>query len=105
MRFAAIGVGLFMLFAVAFNGGLGSTLVTYSACASATSLILAGAAAFKTERHKAVFPLLAVAALAYLPVIYQRYTWRWGIDWGGLVFDALFVAFLLYSLRAAMRVD
>jgi hypothetical protein len=100
MSFAAIGIGLFVLFAVAFNGGLGSSLVTCSACASAASLISAGVVMLRSEGHKAVVPLLAVAALAYLPVIYQRFTWSWGIDWGGLVFDALLVAFVLYALRA-----
>ena len=98
MNFAAIGLGLFILFAVAFVGGLGSALYTYSACASAISVILAGAVSLNAERRRAAFPLLAVAAIVYVPVLFHRFTFKWGIDWGGVVFDVLYVAFLLRFL-------
>jgi hypothetical protein len=96
MGFAAIVIGLFILFAVAFVGGLGSALYSYSACASAVSLILAGAASLKVERRVGVFWLLVLAAITYVPVIFHRFGFRWGIDWGGIVFDVLYVAFLLW---------
>jgi len=45
-----------------------------------------------------VSKFLAIAALSYLPVVYHRFGFRWGIDWGGLVFDVLYAAFLLRFL-------
>lgn len=98
MASAAIWIGLFILFAVAFVGGLGSAIYTYAACASAIALIAAGLLSFKAESRWTVFFLLGVSALVYVPVIFQRFTWRWGPDWGGLILDAMYVSFVLTFL-------
>jgi hypothetical protein len=102
MSSAAIGFGLFILFAVAFVGGLGQPLYTYAACISAVCLVLAGLASYTAQLRPAASWLLLVAGLAYLPVMYQRFVWQWGADWVGLVLDMLYMTFLLsflYSQR------
>lgn len=98
MRLAAISIGLFILFAVAFVGGLGGAIYTYAACASAIALICAGLLSFKAKSRSPVLLLLGIAAFVYIPVIFQRFTWRWGPDWAGLVFDVIYVSFLLVFL-------
>jgi hypothetical protein len=100
MRHAAIWIGLFMLFAVAFVGGLGRPLFTYAACASAIALLLAALASFTSRLRGAAPWLLGAAGLGYLPVIYQRFTFNWGPDWVGLALDMLYLAFLAYFFRS-----
>jgi hypothetical protein len=94
MRIAAICIGAFILFAAAFVGGLGQAIYTYSACISAVAVILAGLASFNARWRRAAPWLLGIAGVAYLPVIYQRFAWSRGPDWGGLVLDILYMIFL-----------
>jgi hypothetical protein len=94
MGIAAVCIGLFILFAVAFNGGLGPAIYTYSGCLSALTVIFAGLASFKARWRHATPWLLGTAGLVYVPIIYQRFMWTWGPDWGGIVFDALYMIFI-----------
>jgi hypothetical protein len=101
MRIAAIWIGLFILFAMAFVGGLGQPLYTYAACASGIALVLAGLASMKPRLAGRAVPwLLGVAGITYLPVIYQQFTFRWGPDWVGLVLDLAYLIFLAFFLRS-----
>jgi hypothetical protein len=103
MGIAAICIGVFIVFAVTFNGGLGHAIYTYSACISAMTMILAGLASFEASWRWITPWLLGAAGLVYVPVIYQRFDCTCGADWGGLVFDGLFVIFLLCFLYSHRR--
>jgi hypothetical protein len=92
LRIAAVGLGLFLLFALLFVGGLGPRLFTYSAIASAVSLILAGFGLGGVEGRLFGLAVTVFAGLAYVPVVIQRFTWESGVDWGGLPFDAVYIA-------------
>ena len=90
-----IFLGVFLWFAMAFNGGIGSVFVNWAAFASGLSMVAAGTAYI--ARWGAVYTrVLGVCALGgYLPVVWQRFHMRYGPDWVGLVFDGVYVVCLL----------
>jgi hypothetical protein len=61
MSIALISLGLFLLFAMAFNGGVGNTLVNYSFFLSASSMIIAGALVFTKAKQK-YFRIFCISA-------------------------------------------
>jgi hypothetical protein len=94
MHVSAIVLGLFILFALAFVGGLGSALYTYSALASAISVILVGLLTVASKADRAATLLTMLAIFTWLPVVFHRFSGQWGLDWGGLLCDALYLTFL-----------
>jgi hypothetical protein len=98
MGIAFILIGLFLWFALAFNGGVGETFVNYSFFTSALFMIITGALATTKSNRKAARNLCSIALVCYLPMIWQRFNYSFGADWGGLFFDIIFVVLMVIFL-------
>jgi len=89
--------GLFLLFALAFNGGVGEPFVNICFFISAVLMIVLGITKFfKTQRSTALWLGLA-AIVFYLPMIWQRFNFSFGPDAGNLSFDTWIVGVVLLS--------
>lgn len=104
MALAQIGLGiiliiqgLFLWFVLAFNGGVGESFVNYSFFVSALlMIILGGVKFFKSKRSISL--ILGLASIAfYLPMIWQRFDYKYGPDTGSLSFDTWVIGILLYA--------
>jgi len=103
MGIALTLLGLFLWFALAFNGGIGESFVNYSFFASALFMIIAGSVRIAKSRSNIARNFCAAALVAYMPMIWQRFNFTFGTDWGGFYFDIAIVVFMLIFLTT-MRV-
>lgn len=90
--------GLFLLFALAFNGGVGETFVNYSFFASALLMIVFGGLKIAEAKWPICVIFGLVSLVLYLPMIWQRFNFGFGTDTTGLYFDAWVIVILLVSL-------
>jgi len=95
MGMTFIFIGLCLWFAIAFNGGVGEGFVNYSFFTSALFMIITGSLAIKCTNFKKARIFCLAALVCYLPMIWQRFNFSFGTDWGGLFFDIIFVALML----------
>jgi len=95
MGIAFICLGLFFLFAIAFNGGVGETFVDYSFFVSALFMIITGSLTLARSKWKTARIFCSMALVCYLPLIWQRFNFSFGTDWGGLFFDIIFVVLMV----------
>ena len=91
MNIWAIILGLFVLFAVSFNGGLGNIFVTLPVTISGISLICIGIASIN-KKAKIPFYFAVVSFAAYLPMIIYIFTLSNSIDWIAFTFN-IFILF------------
>lgn len=95
MGITFIFIGLFLWFALAFNGGVGEEFVNYSFFASGLFMIIAGALATTKIYRKAARNFCYLALICYLPMIWQRFVYSSGPDVVGLFFDIIFVVIMI----------
>jgi len=93
---ASIGIGILLLFALLFNGGLGHPFFTMSAISAGLLLLLAGVLPLIDGQQSAGYWSYILAGVAYVPVIVQRFGPGF-IDIVGLVFD-VFIGWFIFSM-------
>ena len=91
-------LGLFLLFAFAFNGSVGVTFVNYTFCASALSMLIAGSIRSVRGNLKSVQVFCSMALALYLPMIWQRFNFSFSVDSVGLTLDIFIVLFLTFCI-------
>jgi len=95
MGIVLIFIGLFLWFTLAFNGSVGETLVNYAFFTSALFMIIAGSLRIALSNSNSSNIICGIALFCYLPMIWQRFNFKFGTDWFGLCFDIAFVLFML----------
>lgn len=95
MGIALIILGLFLWFVLAFNGSVGETFVNYSFFASALFMIVAGLLKIVIPNRIESRAVCGIALLFYVPMIWQRFNFKFDTDWVGFYFDLAFVIFML----------
>ncbi|MCJ8305128.1 hypothetical protein [Shewanella sp.] len=95
MGITLIILGLFLLFAFGFNGSVGTEFVNSSFVTSALLMILAGTLKTASLNWKASRIVCVAALVAYTPMIWQRFNYKFSVDEAGLIFDIMFVVFML----------
>jgi len=95
MEITIVILGLFIWFALAFNGGVGASFVNYAALACGMLLIVAGSWRLLKLQWQTARAICTAAILAYLPMIWQRTQFQFDTDWVGFGFDAFFIALML----------
>jgi len=100
MGIALVVLGLFLWFSLAFNGGVGELFVNYSFFASALFLVIAGLLKINRVKWEFARNFCAIALVAYLPMIWQRFNFTYGTDWVGFYFDVAIVIFMLIFISS-----
>ncbi len=95
MGIALISLGLFLWFALAFNGSVGEQFVNYSFFTSALLMVISGAIKIIKSKSELSRYICIVALFCYLPMIWQRFNFQFGTDWGGFYFDIAIVTFMI----------
>jgi hypothetical protein len=95
MGIVLIFLGLFLWFALAFNGGVGEQFVNYSFFISALLMITSGLIKTITSKYEMSRNFCIGALLLYLPMVWQRFNFNFGIDMGGFYFDIAIVTFMV----------
>ena len=90
--------GLFLWFALAFNGGVGETFVNYSFFASALLMIILGASMFTKANKQFSLSLGIACVVLYLPMIWQRFNYKSFVDIGALMFDIIIIGLVVGSV-------
>jgi hypothetical protein len=91
-------LGLFLLFALAFNGSVGETFVNYSFFTSATLMIAFGSSKIAKAKYSITMSLGIASTMFYLPMIWQRFNFSYTDISEGIYFDFWVIAILLVSL-------
>lgn len=91
-------LGLFLLFALAFNGSVGETFVNYSFFTSASLMIAFGISKLNKIRYPISMGLGITSMLLYFPMIWQRFNFKHTDVSTGIYFDMWVIAILLISL-------
>lgn len=94
MGITLIFLGLFLWFALAFNGSVGEQFVNYSFFASALFMIISGAIKIITSKSEISRNFCIAALFCYLPMIWQRFNFKFDTDMGGFYFDVAIVTFM-----------
>jgi len=95
MGITLIFFGLFLWFAYAFNGSVGNLLVNYSFLASALFMVIAGTLRTITSKNTISRYFCIAALICYLPMVWQRFNFKYGTDWVGFYFDVAIILFML----------
>lgn len=95
MSIALIFLGLFLWFALSFNGSVGEQFVNYSFFTSALLMIISGVIGIIKSKYQLSSYFCIAALLCYLPMIWQRFNFKFGTDSGGLYFDIAIVTFMV----------
>ena len=82
-------LGIFLLFALLFVGGLPSTALTICVVLSAFGLAVLGLVCFHRASGRAVNLVRIFALCTYAPIVASRFYSIRGVDWPALVLDAL----------------
>jgi hypothetical protein len=93
-----IFLGLFLWFALAFNGSVGVAFVNYTFFASALFMLIAGGVRMVLGNSKPFRFLSSIALVLYIPMVWQRFNFNSGVDLAGLIFDIFIVVFLILCL-------
>lgn len=99
-----IVVGLFLWFALAFNGSVGEDFVNYSFFTSAALMIAFGASKIANTKYSISIFLGMGSVILYLPMIWQRFNFSYTNVSDGIYFDFWVVAILLLSLLLKPRI-
>ena len=95
MSIFAIVLGLFLLLAVSFNGGLGTVFYSLAATTSAICLIFVGITSIKNKKNKETpYYLSLVSFVSYLAVIFQLFTFKDGVEWLALFFNVCIIFYI-----------
>lgn len=94
MGIALIILGLFLWFVLGFNGSVGTDFVDRSFSTSAFFMVITGAVILVKLNWNLVRVLCVVALVCYLPMIWQRFNFSFGINWSGVIFDIGIVIFM-----------
>jgi|TARA_B110000914_G_C15408924_1_gene420871 hypothetical protein len=95
MGIVLIFLGLFLWFALAFNGSVGEQFVNYSFFISALLMITSGLIKAITSKYEMSCNVCIGALLLYLPMVWQRFNFNFGIDMVGFYFDIAIVTFMV----------
>lgn len=98
MGIALIVIGFFLIFALGFNGSVGNDFVDKSFFTSAILLMVTGVVVLVKANWNIVRVLCVISLFAYTPMIWQRFNFSFGVDWGGLVFDMGLVIFIIFVI-------
>lgn len=90
--------GVFLLFALAFNGGVGEDFVNYSFFLSALLMIITGGLKISKANWSITSAYCLAGIIFYLPMIWQRFNFSFGTDHGGLSFDFWVIVIMLIAL-------
>ena len=93
-----IAQGLFLLFALAFNGTVGETFVNWSFSLSGLSMIACGSFKIAKADFKVMAMFGLVSLVFYLPMIWQRFNYSSSIDVIGLCFDIWIIAIAIITI-------
>lgn len=91
MNSLLIFIGLFLLFAIGFNGGIGEPFVTYSAVCAGLLMVIAGTLGAAAKSRKIIVVVATAALVCYLPVLWQRFNLTFFVDWVGVFLDCLYI--------------
>lgn len=92
-------LGLFLWFALAFNGGIGSSFYNFSLFTSALFMIITGSLAVFSINNNGSRRTCLVALVCYLPVVWKRIDCLNDPDAAGLLFDVIFIALMFFLYR------
>lgn len=98
MGIVLVLLGLFLWFALAFNGSVGVKFVNYTFFASALSMLIAGSIRIVHGNLKSFQVFCSIALALYIPMIWQRVNFNFGVDLFGLIFDIFIVIFLTFCI-------
>lgn len=73
-------VGFIVLFSLLFNGGIGEPIYNWSAAICGFSFMLAGTSYLVSGKNLPTFIFSIITAITYLPIMYLRFTWKYGPD-------------------------
>ncbi len=93
-----IVIGLFLLFALAFNGSVGETFVNYSFFTSALLIIAFGISKLATVKYSISMVLGIGSIVFYLPMVWQRFNFQYTNVSNGVFIDLGIIAILLTAL-------
>jgi O-antigen ligase len=91
-------IALFLWFALAFNGGVGETFVNYSFFTSAFLILGLGISKIAGAPNKVAVSLGIAGVILYMPMIWQRFNFKSGLDNGGLCFDLVIMVIVILSV-------
>lgn len=92
MSILAIILGVFILFGIVFNSGLGSIFYTLPLTISGLSLVSVGMIGINSKNKERQFNLAVISFVAYLPIFIQLFTLSRGIAWLAIMFN-IFILF------------
>ena len=95
MGIGLILIGLFLWFTLAFNGSVGETFVNYAFFLSALFMVIAGSLRVALSNSVTSKFVCVAALVCYLPMIWQRFNFKFNADWVGFCFDLIFVLFMI----------
>lgn len=90
--------GLFLWFALAFNGSVGEELVNFSFFISAMLMIICGGLKISGTKRTITNHFCLASIVFYLPMIWQRFDSCYGIDSAGFSFDIWIIIIMFISL-------
>lgn len=93
---------LFLWFALAFNGSVGSTLVNYSLFSSAFFMLILGVLKIINAPKKALHIFGSLTIILYLPLIWQRFDTNW-YELSILCFDFALVSMVIYASQQKQK--
>jgi hypothetical protein len=95
MGIALIVIGLFLCFALAFNGSVGADYVDQSFFTSGLLMVITGITISLKDNWNVVRILCVLSLLTYLPMIWQRFNFSFGVNWVGVIFDIAIAGYLV----------
>jgi hypothetical protein len=95
---AFILLGLFLLFALAFNGSVGISLVNYTFFTSSLLLVIIGFLRFSMVSWKLIIILTIGSAVLYTPMVWQRFNFNSVVVMSNVYFDLGIITTVLVSL-------
>jgi hypothetical protein len=95
---AFILLGLFLLFALAFNGGVGISSVNYTFFISSLLLVIIGFLRFSMVGWRLIIVLTIASAVLYTPMVWQRFNFNSVVVMSNVYFDLSIITTLLVSL-------
>jgi len=90
-------LGLFLWFALVFNGSVGGKFVNYSFFFSGLVIIIFGFSKLTIGSNYVSFPLGLISIILYLPMVWERFN-SCETDIEGLKFDVFIILFILMNM-------
>ena len=92
-------IAFFLWFSLVFSGGVGVTFVNYSLFVSALLIFWLGISSITEAPRKVVLLLGTLSIFFYIPVILQRFDFKFGLDSAGLTLDLIIIIFVFIATR------